>query len=133
MPAFYLPGSPPYGLTWPSIRTGDLPFPVFNNEAVTSGEASEAVALDPGGVPAVSGAQYISVEISLTGTVGSADFAVQTADTPVANAFQTEASGTISSFTNGYARVELLVKAKYARVLCVTAPSSGNVTANISR
>jgi hypothetical protein len=134
MPAFYLPGAAPYGLTWPGLRTGDLPYAVFNNEAVLTNEASMAVGLDAGGIAAVSGLQAVSIEIFLSGTVGSASFSVQTADSPVDAAFQLEPSGVINAFTNGYARLELQpIKAKYIRILCTTAPSTGNVTAKISR
>jgi hypothetical protein len=134
---------PPYG----TQAIPGCPYPgdstvVVNNEltgvgAMVTGAKSERVALynSQDGNP-----QYISVEIVFSGAPGAFTIQVQTADTDVDGDYVSEGfgganPGVINAVNAGNAaRVELLVKAKFARLLTVSQPANSvNCTAKIYR
>lgn len=103
--------------------------------------ASQAFGINPGGTPFGSSAQSVSVEVFFNAAPGTFSIQIQTADTDVDSAYQSEAfggntPGVINAATNNYARVELSpIKAKFIRLLMATAPSNASIstTAKISR
>lgn len=107
----------------------------WNAETPASLSAGQQFALNPGGIPMVAGGQWISAELAFSGDPGTFEVDIQTADTDTENAYQTEPiAGTITSVTNGYARVELEIKAKYVRGYMKTKPSNAvSTTLKISR
>lgn len=115
------------------IKPGDSKT-VWSAESPATGAASEAVALDPG---RFEGEQRLSVEVSFSGDPGTTTISLQTADTCVDAAFVTEVSGAISNTdlnAGFYGRLELAVKARFARLIMTNDPSNSvTTTAKISR
>ena len=105
---------------------------VWNAETVTTGQASQQVALAPG---RFEGEQRVSVEIGFSADPGAFTIDLQTADTDVAAAYCTEPTATITAVNAGfYARAEIAVKARFARLLMTAQPANAaTVTAKISR
>jgi hypothetical protein len=115
---------------------------VVNNEltgagAMVTGAKSERVALfnSQHGNP-----QYFSVEVAFSGAPGAFSIQVQTSDTDVDGDYVSEGfgganPGLINAVNAGNAaRVELLAKAKFARLLIQTQPANAvNCTAKITR
>lgn len=83
--------------------------------------------------------QAVSIEVSFASAPGVFSLQVQTADTDVDGAYQSETfggatPGVINAVTNLYARVELLVVAKFIRILTATQNANGvNMTVKITR
>ena len=107
-----------------------VPVAVFSAETPASGEASLAVALAPHGGPGQ--LTPVSVQFSCPLGIGAGVFQIQDADNDVAADYCSInfGSGTPGQVTStnvnasGVARVELIVRGRFLRVLCVTAPSN---------
>jgi len=106
------------------------PAVVLNNETPAAGQASLAVAI---AAPTPSG--YLSsvpVQFECPLGIGAGVFQIQDSDVDVAADYTSinfggATPGQITSGSvnaNGVARVELVVKARFLRILCVTAPSN---------
>lgn len=101
-------------------------------EAVTTGEKSQAFALMTGGMPFAGSPQQLSLELLFNQAPGAFNIQLQTADTDVDAAYQTEPNiGTVT--TTGQSsttsvRIEAYVKARFARVLVSSAPANSNTT-----
>jgi len=112
-----------------------VPATLFSAETPAAGEASLAVAL----MPRTPTGQLtpVSVRLSCPLGLGAGVFQIQTADVVptgdtagvdfCSEGFNGANPGTISSSNvnaSGVARVELILRARFLRVLCVTAPSN---------
>ncbi len=124
---------PAYGtIPPPALYPGDSGV-AFNAEQPASGVASQAFAL---GNVWENYPQSISMEVQFAGVPGAFEFDIQTADTDTANAYNTEANGTLTTVNAGnWGRVELTgIKAKFARVLCKTQNANAvNATVKLNR
>lgn len=120
-----------YGsLALPSALYPGDSFNSINNESSAlypSGTAGERVALAQ---PQTGPERDISVEVSFSVNPGAFEIDLQTADTDTTNAYQTATGGTItaaSQFQAGgayYARLELHIKARFARPYVKTQPAN---------
>jgi hypothetical protein len=107
-----------------------VPATLFSAETPVAAEASLAVAL----MPRTPTGQLtpVAVRFSCPGGVGAGVFQIQTADFDAAAEYVSEpfngaSPGTVAAANfnaNGVARVELIVRARFLRVLCTTAPSN---------
>lgn len=124
------------------IAAGDAnPALLFNNEIPASGEASIAVAVQANTANADGGA-YVSIQLECPGGIGAGVFQIQDSDICdtagedfTSINFNGATPGQITSANvnaSGTARIELLTKARFIRVLCVTAPGAA-VTVRASR
>jgi hypothetical protein len=129
-----------YGtLTLPSALYPGDSFSSINAEASNiypSGTPGERVAL----TQTQDGSERdISMELWFSVNPGVFSIGLQTADTDINGAYQTEASGSITTATQTggaglyYARVELHVKAKFARPYVTTQPANAcSITAKMN-
>lgn len=107
-----------------------VPVTLLNAEIPAAGAASIACAL-AGRVPA-SGLTPVSVRFSCPGGIGAGVFQIQDADFDAAAdycsiAFGAASPGTIAAANmnaSGVCRVELLLRGRFLRVLCTTAPGA---------
>jgi hypothetical protein len=118
-----------YGtLTTPSALYPGDSFNCINSEASSvypAGTAGERVALaqNQDGSP-----RTISMELAFSVNPGAFTIGLQTADTDIAGAYQNEPNGVITAAAQQggaglyYARVELQVKAKFARPIVTVQP-----------
>ncbi len=122
----------------PALYPGDS-YSSINAEAsalYASGTAGERVAL---AMTQDGSERDISMELWFSVNPGAFSIGLQTADTDINGAYQTEPSGSITtaSQTGGaglyYARIELHVKAKFARPYVTTQPANAcSITAKLS-
>jgi len=125
--ASQLTSNSPLGSIMPGEPASQL---LFNNETPGSGTASIAVAIAQR--PYTNGPTAVSLQFECPGGIGSGVFQIQDADFDVAGDYTsigfgganpgTVATGNMNA--SGVARVELLVSARFLRVLCVTAPGT---------
>jgi hypothetical protein len=117
----------PLGSIMPGDKDGQL---LFNNEIPSSAQASLAVAIAQRPLP--NGPASVSVQFECPGGIGSGVFQIQDADLDVAGDYTSIGFGganpgtvaTANMNASGVARVELLVSARFLRVLCATAPGA---------
>jgi hypothetical protein len=124
-----------------SVGKGDAVLPLlFSAETPLAGQASLAVALQPSTVS--SGPEQFAIELRCPGGIGAGVFQIQDADTYDATGtnftsinFNGLVPGQIDSTSvnaSGTARVELTARARFVRLLCVTAPGAA-VTVTVSK
>lgn len=114
----------------PSDPPGVAPL-LFNAETPASGTASIAVAIAPR-APFGGGTPTVTVQLECPLGIGSGVFQIQDADVDSAADytsinFNSATPGQITTASvnaSGVARVELLVAARFLRVLCVTVPGN---------
>lgn len=115
---------------WPGSPVDIL---LFNGETPTAGQASIAFAITP--KTASGGQQTLSFQFECPGGIGSGVFQIQDSDGPPSATgaefnsinFGGATPGVVNSSTvnaSGTARVELQTAARFARVLCITAPGA---------
>lgn len=121
----------------PSVSLGQAQA-VWSAEVVTTGQKS--ISVSPVQRPG-EGTEYVSIEISFNQAPGVFSIQIQTSDTDADAFYNSEAfgganPGVINAVNAGNtARVELLIKAKFIRLLMAAQPANGGttVTAKISR
>lgn len=123
------------------IRRGDVPVAVWNAEALTTGEFSQALNLAGGGNTDTAGGEFVRVSIVFSGAPGAFTIEIQTSDTDTPNSYTNEPFGgatpgqitTVGANNSVSVSLEPIV-ARFIRLYCVTQPANAvTATATIMR